>query len=122
YDEARDPGNPQSIDLVADLHDALGTDQLYLVYQPKVACASGALKGCEALLRWRHPKKGSIAPDVFIPMAEKSGLIDEVAAHVVERVLERTAYWRRHGPTLPVAINLSPRNLLNNQLMEDILR
>ncbi len=121
YEPERDPSSPERLALLADLHDALGTDQLYLVFQPKVRCDTGAITGCEALLRWRHPEHGLIAPEVFVRMAERSGFIDDLTTHVLTRTLDQIHAWRRRGLVVPVAINLSVRNLLNPQLMSDIL-
>jgi len=121
YERANDPGAPQRLALLADLHDALRTDQLYLVYQPKVRCATEEVIGCEALMRWRHPEQGLIPPDTFIAMAEHSGLIDDVTRYLVGRTLTQVETWKKRHAVMPIAINLSVRNLLNPQLMEEIL-
>lgn len=121
YERANDPGAPQRLALLADLHDALGTDQLFLVFQPKIRCATDAITGCEALMRWRHPEQGMIAPDIFIEMAERSGLIDDLTRQVVALALSQAAAWQKRGASTPVAINLSARNLLNGQIIAEIL-
>jgi EAL domain-containing protein (putative c-di-GMP-specific phosphodiesterase class I) len=65
----------QRFSLTKDLHTALERNEMILHYQPKVDSNTGALIGMEALIRWDHPEKGIISPGVFIPLAEKSGLI-----------------------------------------------
>jgi diguanylate cyclase (GGDEF)-like protein len=94
------------------LRHALGTEQLHLEYQPIVALADGALLGFEALLRWRHPELGPIAPGRFIPIAEQSGLIVELGESVLRLACAQIAQWSREGaPAVPVSINVSPRQL-----------
>jgi diguanylate cyclase (GGDEF)-like protein len=121
YAPERDPTSPRRLALLADLHDAIGTDQLFLVFQPKVQSGTGAITGCEALLRWQHPEQGLIMPEVFIEMAEQSGVIDEIARHVLLRVVDQLGHWQERGLILPISINLSVKNLLNPQLMAEIL-
>jgi diguanylate cyclase len=118
----RDSSRSQRLAILADLHDALSTDQLFMAFQPKVDCRTGAVTSAEALLRWKHPKQGFIPPDVFIGMAERSGLIDDLTRHVVTRVIDQTNQWRKKNLRIPVAINLSVRNLLNAPLMSEILQ
>ena len=121
YDPKRDPSNPDRLALLADLHDAIDTDQLRLVFQPKVQCQTNAITGCEALLRWHHPQRGLIGPDTFIWMAERAGLIDDVTRHVVRCAVAQVASWRERGISLPIALNLSTKNLHNAALMEEIV-
>jgi diguanylate cyclase len=121
YDSERDPANPDRLALLADLHDAIGTEQLQLVFQPKVECKTGAITGCEALIRWHHPTRGVIGPDSFIEMAERAGLIDDLTRHVVRSALTQIRAWRAKDIALPVALNLSVSNLHNAELMEEII-
>lgn len=122
YDARHDPSSPERLALLADLHDALETDQLVLVFQPKIQCNTGAITGSEALLRWRHPQHGMIGPDKFIGMAERSGLIDDLTRHVLTRAVEQMRIWQAKGLAVPVAINLSVKNLLNEQLIAEIIQ
>lgn len=87
-----------------ELHAALQAGELMLHYQPVVSCASGRVKGLEALLRWRHPTKGDISPGVFVPIAEEAGLMPALGAYVLDRAFRESKNW----PGLEVAINLSP--------------
>ncbi|MBA5606522.1 EAL domain-containing protein [Duganella sp. FT3S] len=98
----------RQLQLVAALRQALGSAQLQLVYQPQVALHSGAVVGAEALLRWRHPELGEVAPDEFIPAAEHSGLIVPLGAWVLRQAVRQARTWRDAGlPPLTMAVNLS---------------
>ena len=115
------------LQLLGDLRNALGTDQLTINYQPKVDLASGQVIGTEALLRWMHPERGNIPPNDFIPLAENTGLIQGLTRYVLEMVCAQMSEWDRVGTDfahLPVAVNLSARNLLEPdfaEFLEDIL-
>jgi diguanylate cyclase (GGDEF)-like protein len=96
---------------------AIGTQQLFLEYQPLVDLRSGQLTGFEALLRWRHPDRGMLPPLVFIPVAEHCGLIDALGSEVAQMVCRQLERWRRDGlRLLPVAINVSPRHFERGSL------
>jgi diguanylate cyclase (GGDEF)-like protein/PAS domain S-box-containing protein len=90
------------------LHDAMQHDQLQLHYQPQLCGQTGKLWGVEALLRWTHPQLGPISPARFIPMAEESGLINELSNWVLRRACRDLAYWRQIKFDIPrVSVNLS---------------
>jgi diguanylate cyclase (GGDEF)-like protein len=97
-----------------ELEAALGSDALQVHYQPVVAAAGGAMLGVEALLRWTHPSRGAIAPSVFIPLAEKSGLMPQLGEFVLRRALADGARW----PNLSVAVNLSPIQIRDPKLID----
>ena len=90
--------------LLQDLQHALEREQLLLHYQPQIGM-DGVVFGFEALLRWRHPERGFVSPEVFISVAEEGGLIDEIGAWVLREACREAAGWRR---PLVVAVNLSP--------------
>jgi diguanylate cyclase (GGDEF)-like protein len=97
-----------------ELEAALGSNALQVHYQPVVAAAGGGMLGVEALLRWTHPSRGAIAPSVFIPLAEKSGLMPQLGEFVLRRALADGARW----PNLTVAVNLSPIQIRDPKLID----
>lgn len=102
------------VSLSRDLRQALQTEaagQLALHYQPKVATKSGAITGVEALLRWQHPQRGPIGPAVFVPIAERFGLIVPLGDWVIGEACRQIAAWRDEGLRMRVAINLSVQQL-----------
>lgn len=103
--------------LTADLRAAVAQRTLSLNFQPKVAVGAETPCGAEALLRWQHPKRGFVSPAQFIPVSESSGLIRPIAYLVVEMALAQVSAWRDAGIVLPVAINLSTKNLLDGDFI-----
>ncbi|APA88145.1 EAL domain-containing protein [Paraburkholderia sprentiae WSM5005] len=99
----------KSLILQRDLHRALSGGELSMSFQPKFSVASQSVTGVEALIRWRHPELGEIAPLEFIPIAERSGLIVEIGDWVLREVCRNIALWDAQGlPAISVAVNLSP--------------
>lgn len=111
YDVGQDQHSEGRLALVNDLRGALLNDGLELHYQPKQNIRSGMLTGFEALLRWRHPQRGSVTPDEVIPIAEQTGLIKPLTYWVLNTALAQCAAWQRAGLELTVAVNLSVWNL-----------
>jgi len=87
--------------------------EIILYYQPQVAIATGEVTGFEALARWRHTQRGWIPPVEFIPVAERMGLIKPLTACLVELAARQVVAWQRSGISIPVAVNVSMRNLLD---------
>jgi diguanylate cyclase (GGDEF)-like protein len=106
--------------LEMDLRDALPCDQYFLVYQPIFNLRSGETTGVEALLRWRHPDRGIMLPDAFIPILEDSGMIVDVGRWVLEEACRQGARWHALGHRLDVSVNVSARQLETQQLNEDV--
>ncbi len=105
------------------LRRALETDELYLVYQPIVDCRDRRVTGAEALLRWRHPERGMIAPGEFIPLAEETGLILRIGEWVLRRASLELRTWRAEGlPPFRLAVNFSPRQFQQRDLARNVLR
>jgi diguanylate cyclase (GGDEF)-like protein len=116
YDTTRDPNTLQRLEIINELRQAIDKDQLTLHFQPKVELPMGNVCAAEALLRWEHPAKGMIAPDDFIPLAEQTGHIRQLTMWVLESAIQHCASWRESGYTIPIAINLSARNIQDNNL------
>ena len=92
-----------------------------LHYQPKIQVATGQISGVEALLRWTHPLLGGISPAEFIPLAEETGLIIPIGRWVLKNACAQNMAWQREGlPVLSMAVNLSPRQFLDTNLLDDI--
>jgi diguanylate cyclase (GGDEF)-like protein len=107
--------------LFADLRRAIEAGDLTLHYQPKVALPGGEVVGVEALARWQHPEQGSVPPDVFVPLAEQTGLVRRLTASVVDSALTQCRLWADRGLDLPVAVNLSVRDLLDPRLPTHVM-
>jgi diguanylate cyclase (GGDEF)-like protein/PAS domain S-box-containing protein len=120
YTSECDPYNPDGLLLLGELRRALEAEQLALHYQPKIDLKKGWVIGAEALVRWRHPRRGLIPPDQFISLAEQGGLIKPLTRWVLGEAMGQCARWRGEGTRLPVAVNLSARNLHDAQLVEEV--
>ncbi|MEF7613291.1 EAL domain-containing protein [Aquincola sp. MAHUQ-54] len=108
--------------LEGDLVRAAGQGELRLVYQPKFRLADGSMSGMEALLRWQHPQRGLLMPDMFIGLAEESGQIVPIGRWVLQAACRQIREWRRHGIEVPpCAINLSMRQFAAATLIDDVL-
>jgi diguanylate cyclase (GGDEF)-like protein len=114
-DEARDRH-----ELLRDLRHAIEHEQLELFYQPKIDARSGQVTAAEALLRWHHPVRGTLSPDLFIPLAERHGLIGALGNWVIEDACRQAKVWRERGLKMRVAINLSVFQMRQNDLVERI--
>ena len=116
YNQELDKYTPLRLSLMDYLHTALENNQLELYYQPKISLNECKVASVEALIRWYHPELGWIFPDQFIPMAENSGLINDVSDWVLEQAFSQWRKWQDEGVDLQIAINLSARNLVNPDL------
>ncbi|MFL6660590.1 MAG: putative bifunctional diguanylate cyclase/phosphodiesterase, partial [Rhizobacter sp.] len=114
-DDARDRH-----ELLRDLRHAIENKQLELFYQPKIDARSGQVTAAEALLRWHHPVRGMLHPDVFIPLAERHGLIGALGNWVIDDACRQAKVWRERGLKMRVAINLSVFQMRQNDLVERI--
>jgi diguanylate cyclase (GGDEF)-like protein/PAS domain S-box-containing protein len=115
----------ERLQLEADLHQAITCDQLVVHYQPIVTLAQRRTVGVEALVRWEHPERGTISPGRFIPLAEETGLIVPIGRHVLREACRQLACWRARfpgGDQLTVSVNVSMRQLLVGDLVEDVRR
>ncbi|MEU5366127.1 bifunctional diguanylate cyclase/phosphodiesterase [Streptomyces sp. NPDC005925] len=110
YESKRDSNTPDRLGLLGDLRRALDAHEVELHYQPKVRF-DGHVAGLEALVRWVHPERGKVPPDEFIAIAESSGLMPHLTEYVLETALAQVARWRARGLFVPVAVNVSPRDV-----------
>src|ERR1700759_493482 len=108
------------ITLELDLTAALAAEELFLVYQPTFDLKSERTTGVEALLRWRHAERGVIAPDMVIPIAERSGLILSIGRWVLPTAPRQAALWRAGGQELSSSVNGSGRQLDHDELIDDV--
>ena len=114
------PASRDRLETLEQLRTALDTDQLDVHYQPKLDLRTGGVTGVEALVRWNHPERGLLHPDVFLPLAEQAGLMRRLALRVLERSLRDVHAWRARGLDLSVAVNLSVSNLQDVALPEQV--
>ncbi|MEH0546999.1 bifunctional diguanylate cyclase/phosphodiesterase [Streptomyces sp. B21-105] len=110
YESKRDSNTPDRLGLLGDLRRALDAHEVQLHYQPKVRF-DGQVAGLEALVRWVHPERGKVPPDEFIAIAESSGLMPHLTEYVLDTALGQVARWRAQGLFVPVAVNVSPRDV-----------
>ncbi|WP_436773058.1 putative bifunctional diguanylate cyclase/phosphodiesterase [Yinghuangia sp. YIM S09857] len=111
YDPARDVNTREKLLLLGDLRRALDVQQVELHYQPKVSFTTGRVDGCEALVRWCHPDRGYISPEEFVHLAEETGLMPRLTRYVVDEALSQVARWHQQGIDVPVAVNVSARDI-----------
>jgi diguanylate cyclase (GGDEF)-like protein len=117
YVADRDHNSASRLALLGGLRSALENGDLHVHFQPKVSLSSGAVVGVEALVRWHHAQRGLVMPDEFIPMAEHSGLMASLTEHVINESLAQVARWKQAGLEVPVAVNVSMRDLHGRDLV-----
>ncbi|MBK8973515.1 MAG: diguanylate cyclase [Hahellaceae bacterium] len=118
YETGEDEAHLERLILLNELKLALGSNdgQLQMYYQPKLNLQSGKIDKCEALIRWIHPTRKFVSPEVFVSLAEQSGLISTLTDWVLDTVLRQLAIWKDAGVTLQVAINISAQDLGREEL------
>lgn len=103
---------PGEDDLLADLQQGISRGEFRLEYQPIVKLGGGVVAGAEALVRWRHPRRGTIAPSEFLPLAESTGLIDQIGTYVLDEACRAAAGWPRTAERPGfVSVNVAPGQL-----------
>ncbi|HET9092891.1 MAG TPA: EAL domain-containing protein [Acidimicrobiales bacterium] len=107
--------------LASELSEAIDAGELRLDYQPKVDVETRRAAGVEALVRWQHPTRGLLLPDVFVPLAEQTGLVRELTAWVLARAFAECASWQRAGYEVPVAVNLSAATVHDPSLPDAVM-
>jgi EAL domain-containing protein (putative c-di-GMP-specific phosphodiesterase class I) len=101
-----------------ELSQAIGRGEFTLAYQPKLTVQGLLLRGVEALARWKHPQKGLISPGVFIPLAERHGLIDALTRNLLVQAFAQKKIWQQYGLRFHLAFNLSPLSLADAELAD----
>lgn len=130
YSAINDHRDTDRLAVLGELRHGIANDELALHYQPLVtpsrkdspagSAAARSVSSVEALVRWHHPTRGLLAPDAFVPIAERTGLIHDLTAWVLERAVVQAAAWRRAGLDLTVAVNLS-RHAVTPDLLSQVL-
>jgi diguanylate cyclase (GGDEF)-like protein len=120
YTPSLDNNSPGRLTLISQVRPAIENHEFTLHYQPKVRLSDGKIRGVEALVRWRHPDRGLVMPDDFIPMVERTVLLKPLTLYVINEALRQSHQWDRQGLPLDVAVNLSPRSLLDPQLPDHV--
>jgi diguanylate cyclase (GGDEF)-like protein len=120
YDPRQDRNDEARLTLAGELRQAIENGELVLHYQPKSELQSGRIIGVEALVRWRHPERGFIYPDEFVPIAERTGLIKQLSSYVIASAVRQCGEWRAAGLDLQVAVNLTIPDLLDLELPDRI--
>jgi diguanylate cyclase len=116
YSPTMDANDPASLTLLSDLKQAIKLGELKLHLQPKVDLRTGQISGAEALMRWKHPTRGMVPPDRFIPFAEQSGFIKQLTLWAVEECARLCLALRLGGLDIPLSVNLSTRDLIDKEL------
>ncbi len=125
YSSANDDTSQARLVLLGDLHRALQegfgpAPELQMHYQPKVDLVTGRTVGLEALIRWQHPARGMLAPGLFVPLAEQSGLIHELTGYALRQCITQLSAWHTEGRTTPVAVNLSAHDVTSERVADVI--
>ena len=120
YSDDLERSSVSRLALASELADALERNEFRLDYQPKIDARTKLVTGVEALVRWQHPTRGLLPPDVFIPLTEQTGMIRELTNWVLQRALTECAGWHRAGRLIPVAVNLSAATVHDPELVHAV--
>jgi diguanylate cyclase (GGDEF)-like protein len=123
FDPMLDTSDPARLSLLADLRMAIARPgQIVVHYQPQADLATGRITGAEALVRWQHPVHGLIPPNVFIPLAERTGIIRPLTWCILRKALDQIQEWAANGLSMRVSVNISPRCLLEAGFADGVSR
>ncbi len=123
YKPGMNTAAPERLDLENDLRRAIERDELLLHYQPLVDLATDRIVGLEALVRWQHPERGLVPPLAFIPLAEETGLIQDIGRWVLETACRQAFEWQRafpHDPPILMSVNLSAKQFAQPDLVDQV--
>jgi diguanylate cyclase (GGDEF)-like protein len=121
YDAGRDINSIVRLQTADHLRVALEEGQLRVHFQPQVDLKNRNVTGFEALVRWQHPSRGLLAPDVFLPLAERTGMMRGLTMVVLDLALTEASRWWQSGLRAPVSVNLSASNLMDVAIVESVL-
>ncbi|WP_369131962.1 putative bifunctional diguanylate cyclase/phosphodiesterase [Modestobacter sp. I12A-02662] len=113
YDQQRDGDGRHRLETVEQLRDGIAGGQLVLHHQPKISAGTGSVVGVEVLVRWQHPTRGLLLPGAFVDLAESFGLMKALTSAVLDLALAQCRVWRDRGWRVPVAVNVSPSDLVD---------
>lgn len=122
YDRSQDDNASANLSLLADLREAISAGALSLHYQPQIESSGNRPVALEALVRWQHPVHGAIPPGEFVPLAERGGLIRALTEWVLRSAVAQAVRWRDDGLAVPIAVNLSMRDLLDPRFPDAVAR
>ena len=120
YNPQNDLNNKRRLAMIVELGSAISDDQLVLHFQPRIQIKTGEVTGCEALVRWQHPRHGLVPPSEFLPLAEMSKLIHPLSEWVLHNVVKQIRILVDLGYYVPIAMNVSARNLTDSQLIDKL--
>ncbi|MGZ5198710.1 MAG: sensor domain-containing protein [Telluria sp.] len=120
YAPEDDPYKSDRLALLGEFRKAIQDGQIELYCQPKVEMHTNEVIGAESLARWRHPRLGMISPALFVPLVEETELIHVLTRHMLQASVRQCFNWQREGMYVPLAVNVSPRNLLSHDLVPDL--
>jgi diguanylate cyclase (GGDEF)-like protein/PAS domain S-box-containing protein len=120
YTSEDDPYKSDRLALLGEFRKAIQDGQIELYCQPKVEMRTNEVIGAEALVRWRHPRLGMISPALFVPLVEDTELIHVLTRHMLQASVRQCFNWQREGMYVPLAVNISPRNLLSHDLVPSL--
>ena len=121
YDPAEDRYTADRLALMNDLREGLERGELELHYQPKVSLQTGGIAHAEALMRWHHSRRGSVSPDEFIGLAERTGFIRRLTRWALTRAIEDCRDWRKRGFPITISVNVSAKDLVDSTLPSFII-
>jgi predicted signal transduction protein with EAL and GGDEF domain len=122
FDASMNTAADGRMELEGDLGAAVREEQLFLHYQPMLDLSDQKVAAVEALVRWRHPDRGTVGPDDFIPLSEESGLILQIGRWVLEEACLQASRWHAQGHRIRMFVNVSAQQLVRDGFVEDVRR